>query len=180
MENHKDIKSLLLQEQWEACFYQIIEQYTERLLPVAFGVVKDVDLAQDCLQNAFISIWKNLHTFKGDSTLFTWCYTIVRNQAIKELQREKKFRNHELTDYLHPAADDGLHWDAARIESELAKAMDRLPEKQRLVFELRYDQDMPFAQISELTGTSIGALKANYHHAKLKIQEILKVELNLP
>lgn len=180
MEDSKDINSLLLQEKWEASFYQIVEQYSERLLYCAHSILKDEVKSQDALQEAFISIWKNLHKFKGDSQPFTWCYTIVKNSALNELRKEKK----HLSDSIDPAmgitSSEELKWDSNEIEERLQEVLTDLPEKQRLVFELRYFQDMSFKDIAELTGTSIGALKASYHHAKGKVEEKLIGQLNLP
>ena len=180
MEEQQDIQSLLLHQQWEACFYQIVEQYTDRLYRVAFGVLVNSDLAQDCLQEAFISIWKNLHNFKGDSAVFTWTYTIVRNQAIALKRKEEKHRSTALEHHLHPMDGQELRWTSDEIQSELERALSTLPEKQKLVFELRYHQEMPYEAIAELTQTSVGALKASYHHAKEKIGQKLIEQLNLP
>ena len=180
MEETKDIKSLLLQQQWEAAFYQMVEQYSERLLYCAHGVLKNEALAQDALQEAFINIWKNLHHFKGNSHPFTWCYTIVRRSALNELRKEKKFLSAAIEDVQESQSMEHLKWDGDEIQLRVQQLIETLPEKQQLVFELRYYQDLSFKDIAELTGTSIGALKANYHHAKNKMEEKLIGLLNLP
>lgn len=180
MEDRKDISSLLLQEKWEASFYQIVEQYSERLLYCAQSILKDEVKAQDALQEAFISIWKNLHKFKGDSQPFTWCYSIVKNSALSELRKEKKHLSESIGPEISLAGSDELKWDSNEIELKLQQVLVELPEKQRLVFELRYFQDLSFKDIADLTGTSVGALKANYHHAKGKVEEKLIGLLNLP
>ena len=90
MEETKNIKSLLLQEQWEASFFEIVEQYSERLLYCAMGILKSESLAQDALQEGMINIWKNLHKFKGNSHPFTCCYTIARTAALTELNKEER------------------------------------------------------------------------------------------
>lgn len=181
MEEPKDIKSLLLRQQWEASFYQIVEQYSERLLYCAISILKSETQAQDALQEGMISIWKNLHRFEGKSHPFTWCYSIVRNAALTELKRENRHKSSDV-DSLSQAAISpvDLKWDGDEISKKVQEVLAKLPEKQQMVFELRYYQDLSFKDISELTGTSIGALKANYHHAKIKMEENLIGLLNLP
>ena len=180
MEETRNIKSLLLQEQWEASFFEIVEQYSERLLYCAVGILKSESLAQDALQEGMINIWKNLHKFKGHSHPFTWCYTIVRNASLSELKKEKKHLSDDLEGAYAAQGSSELKWDGEQINAKVQEVLTGLPEKQQLVFELRYYQDMSFNDIAELTGTSVGALKANYHHAKNKMEERLIGLLNLP
>ncbi len=181
MEEPKDIKSLLLRQQWEASFYQIVEQYSERLLYCAISILKSETQAQDALQEGMISIWKNLHRFEGKSHPFTWCYSIVRNAALTELKRENRHKSSDVDSLSHAAISPvDLKWDGNEISKKVQEVLAKLPEKQQMVFELRYYQDLSFKDISELTGTSIGALKANYHHAKIKMEENLIGLLNLP
>ncbi|MGB2274794.1 MAG: RNA polymerase sigma factor, partial [Schleiferiaceae bacterium] len=161
MEEPKDIKSLLLRQQWEASFYQIVEQYSERLLYCAISILKSETQAQDALQEGMISIWKNLHRFEGKSHPFTWCYSIVRNAALTELKRENRHKSSDVDSLSHAAISPvDLKWDGEEISKKVQEVLVRLPEKQQLVFELRYYQDLSFKDISELTGTSTGALKA--------------------
>ncbi len=181
MEEPKDIKSLLLRQQWEASFYQIVEQYSERLLYCAISILKSETQAQDALQEGMISIWKNLHRFEGKSHPFTWCYSIVRNAALTELKRENRHKSSDVDSLSHAAISPvDLKWDGNEISKKVQEVLAKLPEKQQMVFELRYYQDLSFKDISDLTGTSIGALKANYHHAKIKMEENLIGLLNLP
>ena len=181
MEEPKDIKSLLLRQQWEASFYQIVEQYSERLLYCAISILKSETQAQDALQEGMISIWKNLHRFEGKSHPFTWCYSIVRNAALTELKRENRHKSSDVDSLSHAAISPvDLKWDGDEISKKVQEVLAKLPEKQQMVFELRYYQDLSFKEISKLTGTSTGALKANYHHAKIKMEENLIGLLNLP
>ena len=181
MEEPKDIRSLLLRQQWEASFYQIVEQYSERLLYCAISILKSETQAQDALQEGMISIWKNLHRFEGKSHPFTWCYSIVRNAALTELKRENRHKSSDVDSLSHAAISPvDLKWDGDEISKKVQEVLAKLPEKQQMVFELRYYQDLSFKEISELTGTSTGALKANYHHAKIKMEENLIGLLNLP
>ena len=180
MEDNKNIKSLLLQEQWEASFFEIVEQYSERLLYCAVGILKSESLAQDALQEGMINIWKNLHKFKGNSHPFTWCYTIVRNASLNELKKEKRHLSADLEIAIAAQSPSELKWDSEEINAKVQAVLTGLPEKQQLVFELRYYQDLSFKDIAELTGTSVGALKANYHPAKNKMEAKLIGLLNLP
>jgi RNA polymerase sigma-70 factor (ECF subfamily) len=180
MEVQKDIKSLLLRQQWEASFYQIVEQYSDRLYHCAKGILGNHDDANDALQEAYINIWKNLHKFKGDSAVFSWCYSIVRNQCLTALRKDAKRKHVSTEDQHHLTQTAPLRWDGDEIEAQLEQALASLPEKQRLVFELRYYQDMPYEAMAGLTETSVGALKASYHHAKEKIGHQLTQALNLP
>ena len=179
MEDPKDIASLLLEQKWEASFYQIVEQYSERLFRCAVHILGDDAAAQDAIQEAFISIWNNLHSFKGNSAPFTWCYSIVRNQSLRDLKKMRR-RGHSLPlEALYTrAADQELAWDAERIEAQVQKSMGKLPEVQRMVFEMRHLHEMSFQEISALLGTSVGGLKASYHHAKKKVERDLTFELN--
>ena len=180
MEEAKDIKGLLLQKQWEASFFEIVEQYSERLLYCAVGILKSESLAQDALQEGMINIWKNLHKFKGHSHPFTWCYAIVRNAALNELKKEQRHISTDLSRAYAAQSSSELKWDSDQVNDKVQEVLSGLPEKQQLVFELRYYQDLSFKDIEKLTGTSIGALKANYHHAKNKMEEKLIGLLNLP
>ena len=183
MKDTKNIERLLLQQQWEASFFQIVEQYSERLLLCAINILKDPIVAEDALQEAFISIWRNLHKFKGDANSYTWCYSIVRNSALNELRKAKRQpstgHTTEVIELLGGTETERLTWDAEEIELQLQGILAELPEKQKMVFEMRYYQEMSFKELSILTGISEGGLKANFHHAKQKIQEKLVAKLNL-
>ena len=117
MEETKNIKSLLLQEQWEASFFEIVEQYSERLLYCAMGILKSESLAQDALQEGMINIWKNLHKFKGNSHPFTWCYTIVRNAALNELKKEKRHLSADLESAYAAQSTSELKRDSEQISA---------------------------------------------------------------
>lgn len=183
MKDNKNIERLLLQQQWEASFFQIVEQYSERLLLCAQNIVGDQATAEDALQEAFIKIWKNLHNFRGDSKPYTWCYTVVRNCALNELRINKRQplsgMDSEVLELLAGASSDSLAWDAQEISNQLNVALETLPEKQKMVFEMRYFQNIHFSELSSLTGISEGGLKANFHHAKRKVEEQLIHQLNL-
>lgn len=139
-------------------------------------MVIDHDDADDMVQEIFVKVWKNIHQFREDSKLYTWIYRIATNECLTFLRKKKKKFfiplndvTAELTEKLEN--DPGLSGDA--IQLKLQKAILTLPDKQRMVFNMRYFDDMKFKDIAEITGTSLGALKANYHHAAKKIEEYL-------
>ena len=131
--------------------------------------------ADDILQNVFLKAWNNLQNFRGDAKLSTWLYKIAINESINFINKEKTRNNitEEGDDsfLLHNIEADP-YFDGDELHAELLKAVARLPEKQRLVFNMRYFDEMKYEEISEILGTSVGALKASYHHAVKKIEEI--------
>ncbi len=140
-------------------------------------MVIDHDDADDLTQEVFIKVHKHIQTFRNDSRLYTWIYRIATNECLNFLQRKKRR-------FLLPFADVGRelaekldtspHISADEVQLKLQKALLKLPDKQRLVFNMKYFDDLSYEEIAEITSTSIGALKASYHHAVKKIEEILK------
>ncbi len=140
-------------------------------------MVIDHDDADDLVQETFVKVWKNLGSFREDAQLYTWIYRIATNECLNFLRKKKnKFFlpihdvQHELTQKL----EGGNHIDGDEIQLKLQKALLKLPDKQRLVFNMKYFEEMKYEEISEITDTSVGSLKANYHHAVKKIEEFLK------
>lgn len=157
-------------------FNLLVREYQERIYWHVRKMVVDHDDADDLVQEIFVKIWKNLDSFREDSKLFTWIYRIATNECLTFLKKKKRkymlslnSMEEELGDRLE--ADDQLSGD--EIQLKLQKALLKLPEKQRMVFNMRYYDEMKFSDISEITGTSEGALKANYHHAVKKIEASL-------
>ena len=141
----------------------------------------DHDDADDVLQNTFIKTWKALDNFKEESELFTWLYRIATNEALGFLR--KKRRN--LTESIHPieyhlskSLESDSYFKGDTIQLKLQQAILTLPEKQRIVFNLRYFEEMPYEKMSGVLETSVGALKASYHHAAQKVEDYLKEHLN--
>jgi RNA polymerase sigma-70 factor (ECF subfamily) len=138
--------------------------------------VIDHDDADDVLQNTFIKIWKGLENFNQESQLFTWLYRIATNEALTFLSHKQK-RNttslHPIEYQLSKSLESDVHFEGDAIQLKLQQAILTLPEKQRLVFNMRYYEEMPYEQMSEILETSVGALKASYHHAAKKIEEFL-------
>jgi RNA polymerase sigma-70 factor (ECF subfamily) len=133
--------------------------------------------ANDVLQNLFIKMWKNLDNFREDSQLYTWLYRIATNESLSYLDQQKRRSSLSLSDeesYLSNKLTADKHFDANKLEWKLQIAIQKLPEKQRAVFTLRYFDEMPYEEMSRVLETSEGALKASYHHAVKKIEEFFR------
>lgn len=160
----------------EEAFNAIVESYSERLYWHVRRFLCSHDDTDDLLQEIYIKIWTALPGFRGDSQLFTWLYRIATNEVLNHL-RKQKFKAlvslDSASEILRKKIDDDPYFNGNQLQRELHKAIQRLPEKQRLVFNLRYFDEMKYEQISEITDTSVGALKASYHHAYNKIKEEL-------
>ena len=133
------------------------------------------DDADDVVQNTFIKAWKALPNFRGDSQLYTWLYRIATNEALSFLKKKKKhlFQSIDSVSFELESKVDSSCFTGTEIEKKLQKAILTLPTKQRLVFNMKYFDELKYDEISEILGTSVGALKANYHHAKQKIEKYL-------
>lgn len=169
----REIITLYRSGSHEPAFNAIVDCYSERLYWHIRRFLCSHDDTNDVLQDIFIKIWKTLPSFRGDSQLFTWIYRIATNEALNHLRSQKKwdFIDTESNgDSLARLIDDDPHFNGNELQRELHKAIQRLPEKQRLVFCMRYFDEMKYEDISEITGTSVGALKANYHHAYNKVR----------
>lgn len=160
----------------EKAFTQIIKKYQEKLYWHIRRIVVDHDDANDILQNMFIKVWNSLENFREDSQLYTWLYRIATNECFTFLEQLKRRTSVSLDD-----VDSGLinkikadqNFDANKLEWKLQLAIQHLPEKQRIVFSLRYYDEMPYEEMSRVLETSEGALKASYHHAAKKIENYI-------
>lgn len=154
-------------------FTQVIAHYSEPLYWQIRRMVIDHDDTNDLLQNTFLKAWTNIDNFRGDAKLSTWLYKIAINESITFINKEKAKNNVSLNDesFLidNLQADDWF--DGDDIKLRLQKAINQLPEKQRLVFNMRYFDEMKYEEMSDILGTSVGALKASYHHALKKIEQ---------
>ena len=173
----KEIIQLYSDGREEEAFNGIVDAYTERLYWHVRRFLCSHDDANDLLQDIFIKIWAALPTFRGDARLYTWLYRIATNEVLNHL-RKQKFKALVSLDsasgILERKIDEDVHFNGDHLQRELHKAIQRLPEKQRIVFSLRYFEEMKYEDISEITDTSVGALKASYHHAYNKIKEELQ------
>ena len=158
-------------------FNQIINQNQERVYWHIRKIVLSHEDANDIIQNTFIKVWNNLDSFKGDSKIYTWIYRIATNESLQFLKKKKK-HYFESIDNVSSRLSNLLiaerYFDGNEIEKKIQEALLKLPTKQRIAFNMKYFEKMKYDEISEILGTSVGALKANYHHAKNKIEEFLK------
>ena len=158
-------------------FNLLLIKYQKKIYWHIRRLVIDHDDADDLVQDVFIKIWKNLANFRGDSQLFTWIYRIATNESITFLNRKKLRSSVSLNDSkgmdLTETLADSPYFDGDKAQMKLQKAILSLPEKQRLVFNMKYFDDLKYEEISEILGTSVGALKASFHIAVKKIEQIL-------
>lgn len=171
----------------ERAFTFLIERYQQKVYWHIRRMVRDHEDANDVMQNTFLKVWNGLENFRADSQLFTWLYRIATNETITFINYKAKKatisfdgtdngdsdENYSPSNYIK---GDSHQIDGNDIQARLEKAIESLPEKQKLVFNLRYYDEMPYEQMSEILGTSEGALKASYHHAAQKIEKYLLSE----
>lgn len=137
-------------------------------------MVLNHDDTNDLLQNTFIKAWTNIDNFRGDAKLSTWLYKIAINESITFINKEKTKNNISLDEddsFLVNSLKADEWFDGDELKLQLQKAIAQLPEKQRLVFNMRYYEEMKYEEMSEILGTTVGALKASYHHALRKIEQ---------
>ena len=168
----------LLKEKPEKGFSQLIDAYQERLYWLIRRNVFVHEDANDILQEVFVKIWKNISRFRGDSNLYTWLYRITINEVFtfqkKEAKRKSLSMDSDEMEYFKTSLKNDDYFDGDKAEILLQQAIKNLPEKQRMVFTMRYYNETPYADMSKALETSIGALKASYHHAVKKIEEFVK------
>ncbi len=157
-------------------FNVLLKTYTQPVYWQIRKMVLNHDDANDLVQNVFLKAWNNLHNFRGDAKLSTWLFKIAVNESINFINKEKQ--RQELTEdsddsFLLNSLEADSFFDGEALHKELLAAIAKLPEKQKLVFNMRYFDDMKYEEISEILGTSVGALKASYHHAVKKVTESL-------
>ena len=171
------IINLCQRGEYELAFNGIVQAYSERLYWHVRRIICSHEETDDLMQDIFIKIWSALPSFRGDSQLYTWLYRIATNETLnrlKKLQREYALSLEAAGNILAARIDEDPYFNGDALQRELHKAIQRLPEKQRLVFAMRYFDEMKYEDIAEITGTSVGALKASYHHAYNKIKESLE------
>lgn len=159
--------NLLVKKHQEKCYFYIRK------------LVIDHDDANDVVQEVFLKVWKSLANFRGDSKFSTWLYRICTNESIDHLNRKKRSIFSRIEDVQRSLAskiDTDPLYDGDEIRKKLDKAVLGLPNKQRIIFTLKYFEEKKFSEIAQITGTSEGALKAGYHHAVKKIEEFMKGE----
>jgi RNA polymerase sigma factor (sigma-70 family) len=157
-------------------FNLLVRKYQEKVYYFVRRLVVDHDDSDDVVQNIFIKVWNNLDSFREDSKLFTWLYRIAVNESLSFLKSK------QLRSYLSLSSPEAMmvkslhddpYFDGTEIQKRLSEAIIRLPKKQQLVFNMRYYDDLSYDEMSEILGTSVGALKASYHFAVKKIEDFV-------
>lgn len=160
----------------EKAFAQIVNRYKEKLYWNIRRLVIVHEDADDVLQNTFIKAWKGLGNFREDSKLYTWLYRIATNESLTHLEKLKRTRSESLSgeeNYMANRIRADEYFDSKKLEWKLQLAIQNLPEQQRIVFNLRYFDEMPYKEMSEVLKVTEGSLKASYHHAAKKIEDYL-------
>ena len=160
-------------------FEVLVSTYKERLYWQIRGIVLNHDDADDVLQNTFIKVYKNIDGFKGDSKLFSWIYRIATNEALSFIKQRAKLQGITDIDYQEKLVSNlqaDVFFEGDEIQLKLQQAIATLPEKQKLVFNMKYFQELKYEEISEILDTSVGGLKASYHLAVKKVEQYLKTD----
>ena len=160
-------------------FEVLVNTYKERLYWHIRRIVLNHDDADDVLQNTFIKVYRSIEKYKGDSKLYSWMYRIATNESLtflKQKSRKLGVTNSELQEQLIEELQADVYFEGEEIQLKLQQALATLPEKQKLVFNMKYFQEMKYEEISEVLETSVGGLKASYHLAVKKIETYLKVD----
>ncbi|PTN10268.1 RNA polymerase sigma factor [Mangrovibacterium marinum] len=172
------IEDLKNESSKQQAFRVLVGRYKERLYWHVRKIVLNHDDADDVLQNTFIKVWRNIDTFRAESGLYTWLYRIATNESLTFLNQKKKKTfggsDDDLQEHLIENIQSDPYFDGDDIRQKLQEAIARLPEKQRLVFNMRYFDDIKYQDMEKILETSEGALKASYHHAVKKISEFMK------
>lgn len=177
MQEEKDfIKELLDPKTQNVAFQKLVREYQKPLYNHIRNIVLNHDDCDDVLQNTFIKVFQYLNGFKGESKLFSWIYRIATNEAITFINNKAK-RNGTTSEAMQTKIVENLqsdvYFDGNDIQIKLQKAITLLPEKQQLVFKMKYFEELKYENMSEILGTSVGALKASYHHAVKKIEDYM-------
>jgi len=161
----------------DEAFGILLKKYQQKIYWHVRRFVLDHDDANDLVQDIFIKVWKNLDNFRADAQLYTWIYRIATNECITFLNKKKQNLNISLNDenssFLADSLTESAYFSGDHAQLQLQKALLTLPDKQRLVFNMKYFDDLKYEEISSILGTSVGALKASYHLAVKKIERFL-------
>ncbi len=161
-------------------FNTIVKQYQQKIYWHIRKMVIDHDDADDLTQEVFIKVWNKLESFRGESQLYTWLYRVASNECLNFLNKKRKTYFSSIEDVVGLELENKIIADSLisgdEIQIKLQKALLKLPDKQRLVFNMKYYEEMKYEEIAEITGTSVGALKASYHLAVKKIENYLTVD----
>ncbi len=176
LEEKEFIQQLLNPKMQNEAFQKLLLTYQKPLYNHIRNIVLNHDDTNDVLQNTFIKVFNNLKNFKGDSKLFSWMYRIATNEALTFLNQKAKksgITSEAIQNKMIDNLQADVFFDGDEIQLKLQKAIAILPEKQQLVFKMKYFEELKYEEISEIIGTSVGALKASYHHAVKKIEAFI-------
>jgi RNA polymerase sigma-70 factor (ECF subfamily) len=157
-------------------FNLLVRKYQQKLYWHIRKMVIDHDDTDDIMQDVFVKVWHHLDNFRADAQLYTWIYRIATNECLNFLRKKRNryfLPIHDIQGELTQKIESGPYIDGNEVQIKLQKALLTLPDKQRLVFNLKYFDELKYEEMAEITGTSIGSLKASYHHAVKKIEEFL-------
>lgn len=165
-------------KQEQEAFRLLVDKYKETLYWHIRKIVLNHEDSNDILQNVFVKIWQGLKEFRYESKLYTWMYRIATNEALNFLSEKKRKvfgRADEITSFLENTLESDVYFSGDRIQKELQRAVLCLSERQRLIFNMKYFDDMTYDDIAEILDVAVGTLKATYHNAVKKIEEKLKI-----
>ena len=167
----------------ERAFRILVEKYNRRLYWHIRKIVLSHEDSDDILQNTFVKVWRGLKEFRNESKLFTWMYRVATNEAINflaEKSRRPYGNSQEITPMLENQLESDIFFNGDDIQRELQRAVLKLPEKQRIVFNMKYFEDMKYEDMAEVLNVAVGTLKATYHNAVKKIEESMRIVDTLP
>ncbi len=170
------IAELIDKHSQDKAFKELMSLYKERLYWHIRKIVISHDDADDVLQNTFIKVYRNIDKFNAESKIYSWMYRIATNESITFINKRAKTQNidtNELQDKMIQKLESDVYFDGDEIQLKLQKAIATLPQKQQLVFNMKYFDAMKYQDMSEILETSVGALKASYHHAVKKIEKFI-------
>ena len=176
VEDEEILEKFSVEKTRNEAFNLLIKKYQEKIYWHVRRLVVDHDDADDLVQEVFIKVWKNLSKFRNDSKLYTWIYRIATNESITFLNKKKQQNNtplDEVSEELSESLVASSYFNGDKIQMKLQQALLTLPEKQRLIFNMKYYDDLKYEEISEILGTTVGALKASFHIAVKKIEVIM-------
>ncbi|WP_347374639.1 sigma-70 family RNA polymerase sigma factor [Aequorivita sp. Q41] len=179
VEEKELVAALQTETEKESAFRELVSQYKERLYWQIRNMVLDHADADDVLQNTFIKIFRNINSFKSESKLHTWMYRIAANESITFLNKKAKRNNISIDNVKDNAVrklESDVYFEGNTIQLQFQKAIATLPERQRLIFTMKYFEDHTFEELSAILETSVGGLKSSYHIAVKKITEYIKTQ----
>lgn len=181
IENDATILALVAKpETVERGFRLLLQTYQNRLYSALYHILQNHEDTDEVLQNTFIKVYKHIANFRQESQLYTWLYRIAMNESFTFLQRQQRYQQNislDSTNQTPQIADNQSYVDVNQAEKLLKQAIETLPDKQRQVFMMRYYNETPYEMMSEMLQTSVGALKASYHHAVKKVEIYIKQHL---